>query len=130
MSIELQLELVLDTGVYFGFRDKKSQLYLGYDGFDTDFAKGISPCIQHTELISEFNKKLITKSHLEIVDLLTSQSMGSKEWKQIGGIANIEIIRLEMATEGLIFSPSQLLSVFMSEDTDEIDFQQIELKFE
>ena len=96
-------------------------MYLGYDGFDTDFAKGISPFIHESQLVSEFNKRLLTKTNLEIIDLLTIQTMGSKEWQQLGGVNAIDIVRLGIQVDGTIFTPTQLLDLFMNTE-QELDF--------
>ena len=118
-------EEIGDAGVYYAFRDKKTKLYLGYDGFDTDFAKGISPFIHEYQLVSEFNKRLLTKTNLEIIDLLTIQTMGSKEWQQLGGVNAIDIVRLGIQVDGTIFTPTQLLDLFMNTE-QELDFDTTE----
>ena len=124
-QIELIDDELCDTGIYYIFRDKRTHLYVGYDGFDTDFVKGISAFIKHHEIVEEFNKKLVIKTHPEIINLLTTQTMGSKEWKQLGGINNIEIVRLELITEGRVFTPSGLLNLISRDDTD-IDYEEVE----
>lgn len=125
IKVEDYLEEISCSGIYYAFRNKKTQLYVGYDGFDTDFARGISAFIHEYELVSEFNKKLITKTSLEVVDLLTTHPMSSKEWTQLGGFNNLEIVRLEFHVDGTKFTPSELLNLFMSSDTDP-DFEEIE----
>ena len=50
-----------DAGVYYAFRDKKTKLYLGYDGFDTDFAKGISEKYEPCKVEGKKGKKWVER---------------------------------------------------------------------
>jgi len=125
IQLDMLNEELCDIGIYYAFRDKKTQRYIGYDGYDTDFAKGLSPIIEEYEITIEFNKRLFTKTHPEIVEMLTNEPMGSKAWNQLGGIAKIEIVRLEISVEGQVFTPSALLNLISSEDTD-IDYEEME----
>lgn len=122
IQIQLLEEGLCIEGVSYAFRDKATKLYMGYDGFDTDFAKGISPIIQDQDVIAELNKKLLTKTHDEIIDLLTAQTFSSKAWKELGGIAKVDIVRLEIIAEGQVFSPTGLLNLFMSEENN-VDYE-------
>lgn len=103
IQIELLEEGLCMNGVCYAFRDKATQMYLGYDGFDTDFAKGISPIIHEQEVVDELNKRLLTKTHDEIIDLLTAKTMSSKAWKELGGITKVDIVRLDIEAEGHVF---------------------------
>jgi hypothetical protein len=126
----VQLELLDDDGVHdteivYAFRNKSSGLYVGYDGYDTDFKRGISDFIKERDLVTEFNKKLITRTHDEIIDLLTNKGMKSKEWDELGGFKTLEIVRMEVAIEGRVYTPLNLLNLILAADRDEneIDYE-------
>lgn len=126
----VQLELLDDDGVHdteivYAFRNKSSGLYVGYDGYDTDFKRGISDFIKERDLVTEFNKKLITRTHDEIIDLLTNKGMKSKEWDELGGFKTLEIVRMEVAIEGRVYTPLNLLNLILVADRDEneIDYE-------
>jgi hypothetical protein len=126
----VQLELLDDDGVHdteivYAFRNKSSGLYVGYDGYDTDFKRGISDFIKERDLVMEFNKKLITRTHDEIIDLLTNKGMKSKEWDELGGFKTLEIVRMEVAIEGRVYTPLNLLNLILAADRDEneIDYE-------
>src|ERR1035437_2934647 len=121
IQIDMIEEVLCNKDVYYAFRNKRTQLYIGYDGFDTDFARGISPIIKELDIIAEFNKRLLIKTRLEIIDMLVNQPMGSKVWTQLGGIASVEIVRFEMTAEGTVFTPSDLVRLVSSEET-EVDY--------
>lgn len=116
-------EGVYDSEVLYAFRNKNSGLFVGYDGFDTDFKRGISDFIREQDLVTELNKKLITRTHQEILDLLTNKGMKSKEWDELGGFKSLEIVRLEVAIDGRVYTPLNLLNLILAADQDEIDYE-------
>lgn len=119
VQFELLEEGVYDSEIRYAFRNKTNGLYVGYDGFDTDFKRGISAFIREQELVPEFNKKLITKSHPEIIQLLTNSGMQSKEWNELGGFKNLEIVRFEIALDGKIYTPLNLLNLILASENEE-----------
>lgn len=125
VQLELLEEGVYDSEVLYAFRNKNSGLFVGYDGYDTDFKRGISDFIKEKDLVSEFNKKLITRTHQEIVDLLTNKGMKSKEWDELGGFKALEIVHLEVAIDGRVYTPLNLFNLIIASERDEneIDYE-------
>lgn len=127
VQLELLEEGVYDSEVLYAFRNKNSGLFVGYDGYDTDFKRGISDFIKEKDLVAEFNKKLITRTHQEIVDLLTNKGMKSKDWDDLGGFKSLEIVRLEVAIDGRVYTPLNLLNLIIAaergDDENEVDYE-------
>lgn len=118
MSItQIEIDNISNFKVLYAFRDKRTELYIGYDGYDTDFSRGISACIEQKNLISEINRSLITKSHLEVVYLLVNHV--KQEWDKLGGFNNLDIVKLEVLIDGAVFSPADLLGLVSRVDSDE-----------
>jgi len=103
-----------DVEIYYVFRSKKSGLYFGYDGFDTDFYKGISPCIKQRELIKNLNSRLISKTWSEISEMLLKKN--GAEWKQLGSIDDLDIIKLEINADGEVHEPISLVNSLLQEE--------------
>jgi len=114
------------------FRDKKTGLYVGYDGYDTDFSRGISAFISEADIIPKFNKELIHHSLEETEDLLKSPN--DKRWVKYGGIDNLDIIRMDIMLDGEAFSASDLAHILTierleAEQDDADSAQQAEFTF-
>lgn len=127
----VQFELedgIRDELTVYAFRNKKEGLYVGYDGFDTDFSKGMSPFIREHELTNEYNKALYAVTHSEIVDMLTKRADHTKLWDRLGGFDNLDIIKLNIIADGTVYSPIDLLNLVMNEE-HEIDYEQFTLGF-
>lgn len=107
-------------------RDKKTGLYVGYDGYDTDFSKGISAFIAEAEILKTFNKQLIHHSLEEIEALLKVPA--DKRWVKYGGYDNLDVIRMDVMLDGEAFSPSDLAHVLTIErleaEQDDAEAQQ------
>lgn len=112
-------DIVYDTEVLYAFVDRKTGLFVGYDGYDTDFSKGVSAFISQEDLIKNFNQKLITKTHSEIVELLTTKSMFATEWKRLGGFDTLLIVRVDIEFNGKIFEPLTLVNKIAAGDDDD-----------
>ena len=125
VQLELADDVVYGSEVLYAFRNKNSGFFVGYDGYDTDFKRGISDFIKEKDLISEFNKKLITRTHDEIIDLLTNKGLKSKEWDELGGFKVLEIVQLKVAIDGKVYTPLNLLNLILAADRDEneIDYE-------
>lgn len=117
-TFKFQSSGIYDESIVFVFRNKNSGNYVGYDGFDTDFAKGVSDCIDSRDVIAFLNTKLITKTRSDIIDLLSNKPVNGKEWKELGGIANLEIVQLTITIDGNPYSPSALLSMLTTSNSD------------
>ena len=105
--------------LYYSFRDRTSGLYVGYDGYDTDFKRGISAFITEDQLFTEFNRKLIIKTHDEIEELLTKRSMFDREWRDLGGFDHLEIVCMSFDLEARAFDPLELLQLLNEDATDD-----------
>lgn len=110
-SIEYETEAYL-------FRCPTTGLYVGYDGYDTSFKRGISPCVRELELFSELNKKLICLSRTEVQKMLSDST--DKRWGQFGG-PSVEIVRVDLMMSGQAFTASDLAHVITAEDEDAED---------
>ena len=115
IQLTLLDETVYDSAVFYAFRNKNSGRFVGYDGYDTTFSRGMSDIVEDNHVLDELNKKLVVRNHEEIVSLLTKPSLA--EWKSLGGFDNIEVVRFEIEGEGVVFSPDDLLSLIAREDT-------------
>jgi hypothetical protein len=118
---EALFEGIGDDAIMYAFRDKKTQLLVGYDGYDTTFSRGISAFIKEHELLENFNTKLITKTHPEILKMLNDLPVNDKIWNELGGFANLEIIRLNVQVTGEAYTPGALLNMFNNQDL-EVDY--------
>lgn len=104
-----------ETEVYI-FRDTATGLYIGYDGYDTTFAKGISPCVKESELLQALNVKLISATSDEMFEMLRDPS--DKRWAKYGGHDKLEIIRLDLMIDGYAFSPGDLAHIITIEQLE------------
>lgn len=126
-----QFEFKLEDGIrdeldVYAFRNKKEGLYVGYDGYDTDFYKGLSPIVREHQLTNEYNKTLYTVNHADLVNMLTKRAEHAKLWERIGGFDNVEIVRLNLVMDGTVYSPIDFLNLVMNEE-QEIDYEQFTL---
>ena len=126
IQIELLEDGICDSTVLYAFRDKKTQLLVGYDGYDTDFYRGISAFLREHEIVSELNKKLVTKTHPEILALLTDVGMNDKQWKDLGGFINLEVVRLNIEVTGDAYHPVALLNLINNDDIDYVEVYGLE----
>lgn len=119
IELELELDSISNFEVQYAFRDKRTYLYVGYDGYDTDFSKGISAFIEEKNLISELNRTLITKTRQGLAQ------QQKQEWDKLGGFDNLDIVKLEVLVEGSLFSPSDLYRLVSGADL-ELDLEDVE----
>lgn len=120
MSTELAPQCIEGIAEVFIMRDRKTGLYVGYDGYDTDFSKGISAFIQQTELFERLNKELIHHTLEEMESLLRTPN--DKLWKKYGGYENLDIIRVDLMIQAEAFSPKDLSEILLLERLEDEDF--------
>lgn len=104
----------------YAFRDINTKLYVGYDGFDTDFYKGVSAFIQSYQLPSEINGRLITKTLSELKQLLTTPS--DKLWDRMGGMKTLEVVKLELGVSQEPITPNSLMNLLKQQES--FDFEE------
>lgn len=128
IHLELAEEGIRDENTVYVFRNKTEGLYVGYDGYDTDFYKGTSAFIREQELTNEYNKKLYAVTHATIIDMLTKKKEYDKLWGRLGGFDNLEIVKLNVVADGTVYDPIELLNLVMNEE-QEIDYEQFTFQF-
>jgi hypothetical protein len=92
----------------YALRDRISSLYVGYDGFDTDFSKGISAFIAEEETLDTLNVHLLTLTEQQIIDLLRKDAK-DPEWKRLGDKDRLEVVRLSFTLKPEVCDPLVLL---------------------
>jgi len=114
-------------GEVFIFRDKKTGLYVGYDGYDTDFSKGISAFILEDDILNAFNKELIHYNLQAIEEMLSNSA--DKMWSKVGGVNKVDIVRMDIMIDGEAFSAADLMHVLTIEklEAEEDDRLQLNL---
>jgi len=112
-STELAPQCIEGIAELFIMRDKRTGLYVGYDGYDTDFSKGISAFISQAELFDRLNKELIYHTLEEMEILLRCPE--DKVWVKYGGYDNLDIIRVDLLLQAEAFSPSDISQILLLE---------------
>lgn len=107
-----------DVDVY-AFRDVNTKLFVGYDGYDTDFYKGVSAFIQSYQLPSEVNSRLITKSLSELKQLLTTPS--DKLWDRMGGMKTLEVVKVQIGISLEPITPNSLMNLLNQQESFEFE---------